>query len=199
MGSPLQSASVPVIVCEGPSEDNYLTELNKILVRNSFSAFCTPIPVYSGYFSSVVAKVKACRRQYRKAEIFVWVDKDIYERNSQKCFDNYLKRGANIPRFWFSNMNFEDFLSLHYSDQEIIAFERILEKKNHFCQPLTEDSYLPCFKSNICPDYQKGDLPFVLDKIRLDIMFNNLGKYKMDCDFAYWLKDQLASGEVTFR
>lgn len=199
MGSPLQSASVPVIVCEGPSEDNYLTELNKILVRNSFSAFCTPIPVYSGYFSSVVAKVKACRRQYRKAEIFVWADKDIYERNSQKCFDNYLKRGANIPRFWFSNMNFEDFLSLHYSDQEIIAFERILEKKNHFCQPLTEDSYLPCFKSNICPDYQKGDLPFVLDKIRLDIMFNNLGKYKMDCDFAYWLKDQLASGEVTFR
>lgn len=168
-------------------------------MRNSFSAFCTPIPVYSGYFSSVVAKVKACRRQYRKAEIFVWVDKDIYERNSQKCFDNYLKRGANIPRFWFSNMNFEDFLSLHYSDQEIIAFERILEKKNHFCQPLTEDSYLPCFKSNICPDYQKGDLPFVLDKIRLDIMFNNLGKYKMDCDFAYWLKDQLASGEVTFR
>ena len=82
MGSPLQSASVPVIVCEGPSEDNYLTELNKILVRNSFSAFCTPIPVYSGYFSSVVAKVKACRRQYRKAEIFVWVDKDIYERKS---------------------------------------------------------------------------------------------------------------------
>lgn len=199
MASRLQPSRVPIIVCEGPSERNYLSELNKILVRNLYSAFCTPVPVFSGYFSSVAAKVKSCRRQYRKAEIFVWVDKDIYERNSQNCFNHYLNRGANIPRFWFSNMNFEDFLSLHYSKPEIVAFEKTLEKKDHFCQPLTEDSYLPCFKSHISSEYQKGDLPFVLDKAKLDTMFNNLGKYKMDCDFAYWLKDQLASGEVSFR
>lgn len=199
MVSRLQPSSVPIIVCEGHSERNYLNELNKILVRNLYSAFCTPVPVLSGYFSSVVAKVKECKQKNRKAEIFVWVDKDIYVRNSQKCFDNYSKKGINIPDFWFSTMNNEDFLSLHYSASEAASFEKILEKKNHFCQPLTEDSYLPCFKSTICPEYLKGELPFVLDKNRLNTMLSNLGKYKMDCQFAYWLREQLNSGAVTFR
>lgn len=199
MASRLQLSRVPIIVCEGPSEENYLTELNKLLVRNSYSVFCKPVSVGTGDFSPVIKKFKNSRQQNRKSEILIWIDRDIYVRNSNKCFDSYSRKAANIPDFLFSDMNFEDFLSLHYSDSEVIAFEKILEKKNHFRYPLTEDSYLPCFKSNLCPEYQKEDLPFVLDKNRLDTMFNNLGKYKMNCGFAYWLKEQLNSGAVTFR
>ena len=39
--------------------------------------------------------------------------KELIKRNDNKNQDQYLKKPRNIPNFYFSYMNFEDFLALH--------------------------------------------------------------------------------------
>ena len=78
MASRLQLSRVPIIVCEGPSEENYLTELNKLLVRNSYSVFCKPVSVGTGDFSLVFKKFNNSSPQNMKSELLIRIYRDFY-------------------------------------------------------------------------------------------------------------------------
>lgn len=193
----MQVCKVPIIICEGLSEVAYLTSLNRLLVRQEFSAFCKPVHAQSGYFSSVANAVREVRRGNRKSDIFVWVDKDIYVREKQ-CIDAYNNKKNNIPDFWFSWMNFEDFLMLHKDSAELREYVGQLEALNHFFSPLTASEHGRIFRQYF-PNYVKGEIPFELDKNILDKLFNNLKATKVRCDFGEWLLDQLTSKAVHYR
>lgn len=122
----------PIIVCEGLSERDYLTTLNRLLVRGDYTAFCKPITAGSGDFSTIRKCLIREKRNNLKTDIYVWVDEDLYFRNSQKSLTEYKNKTSNIPDFWFSRMNFEDFLSLHYPSEQLKKYEKTLEKKRTF-------------------------------------------------------------------
>ncbi len=86
-------------------------------------------------------------------------------------------------------MNFEDFLTLHLPQNELLEWEKICINNNHFNVPLYDKDYIPIFKENVFSDYEKGELPFSIDdKVMLNFMINYTSlRTSMHCTFADWL------------
>lgn len=199
MVSPSLYPKVPIIICEGGSEATYLTYLNRLLVRsNNRSAFCKPVSAGNGYFSSIKSALFREMKKNRKSDFHVWVDRDIYVKNSKNCMVEYERRKPNIPVFWFTTMNFEDFLMLHEDRVLLQKYEKELDRNNHFDTPLESYRHETIFSKYI-PSYKKGSMPFELTKERMNCMFNNMRQSKFKNDFALWLENEINSGRVNYR
>ncbi len=191
------------IVCEGPSEKAYISEVVKYFRDvEGIELHLIPKVVGTGHYSSVRDKYRGVFNSQRKIpNVKIWVDKDIYLRNDRNNGNNYVKHHEDgLPDFLFSYMNGEDFLAMH--DEGFEKWESICHKNKHFHKPMHKDEYIPLIKENLFPDYKKGELPFDIDLERLKCLFRNQNKNHgkndaIHCDFADFLKEVLDKAGIT--
>ena len=126
-----------IVVCEGESEANYLTLLNRLLKdklplppqlmgrplrfnlpilrevstdkKSQYAGKC----VGNGQFTNMQKAYRKEAKENKGADIIVWADWDLYARNDHDCLDNYMNKKSGIPDFCFSFQNFEDFWAMH--------------------------------------------------------------------------------------
>lgn len=165
-----------LIICEGASECNYLLHLQRFLrelpppkgmsmplvliglPKQRDPLTLRPKGVGTGEFGKVVRAYKNELRQNRSARFLIWVDDDLYVRNDQACGTHYNGKSGGIPDFSFSVHNFEDFLALHFPDEQFASWKTEFGSTGHFQSPLHGSEYAVHFQ-NILPKYKKGDLP----------------------------------------
>ncbi len=152
--------SVYIVVNEGVSERVYLQLLRSFLtkrmpLRDDFYVRLDLVPRMArgggqggGAFSLIRRKYLACRKTDRRTPIVIWVDADIYVRGAnlleERNARSYANRGA-LPAFYFSVMNFEDFLALHFDDDVFERWYAVMKEAGHFEAPLVAKTYKPLF------------------------------------------------------
>jgi hypothetical protein len=168
-----------IIICEGKSEDAYIQELNRCL-RDSgiYSVSLIPKPVGTGHYIAVAKEYKKQWSKNKNLKFYIWVDKDIYERNDDGNMDKYKEKPENIPDFSFNIFNFEDFLILHFPKEDFLKHRKLFEDKGHFKKPLHDKEYEPLIKQ-VFKGYEKGSLPddFIISKeiLNENLFANNNG------------------------
>ncbi len=185
--------SLYIIVCEGESERAYIQELNKLFREMEIAVTLIPVCVGTGFFSNVVTTYRKLRKNNQRTKIYIWVDWDIYARNDRQTLDSYMQRSPGIPAFLFSRQNFEDFIVTHLNADRLEQWIDICRKSGHLQTPLHAEQYLPLFKDNLFPQYQKGDIPFQLTKERIIEMIHNQCKDDMPlhCEFSEVIREIL--------
>ena len=175
--------TIYIVVSEGASERTYLQALrsflaNRMPLGDDFQPRLNFIPKVTnggdggGSFPLVRKAYLACRKSDRRTPIAIWVDVDIYVRNAtaseRRNAQAYAKKGS-IPDFFFSVMNFEDFLALHFDDDLFEQWYAVFKDAGHFDMPLNGIDYAPLFMpiwsaqvariGTSDMTYSKGDLP----------------------------------------
>lgn len=190
------------IVCEGDSECSYIQQLNRILQRGPYgSAAFTPYSAGTGYFKNVKREFNRIIRTQRNCKVIAWVDRDIYIRNDKKCNDNRIK--DKVITFYFSTMNFEDFLMLHQNYELAKKWFDLVNSKDHWKDPLCEQQYLRLFKK-FFHNYKKGELPFEIQKEQLTNLFFNtkenfFKKLQYQDNFSKYLESEIYNKNITFK
>ena len=178
------------IICEGKSENNYLTTINRYFRDNNIDKQII-IKTLAG--NNDIKNLKTYIKEFSKSKpdaIYIWLDKDILYNDKQKNIItnieiiNKNRKQAKID-IKYSYMNFEDFLSMHF-EKECKDLQNILEKKQHFTKPLNSEEYLKIFMK-IFKEYKKGDLQKILKEITSnDVLMvktnQNNNKCKFKCD-----------------
>jgi len=182
------------VLCEGASERAYLQELNRFFNKENYPFTLVPKSLGGGAYRRVVKKYKIEKKEHAKQPVLIWIDKDMYQRNDNRNWELYRNKPKDIPDFYFSYMNFEDFLSLHHPEWSK-KWQKICLKRNHFQHPMYEREYLPLWLNNIYSDYKKGELPFHIDSEALNCLFDNISDEADPEHFACFLK-QLCSGHL---
>lgn len=165
-----------LVVCEGASECNYLVHLQRLLrelplradggvpltliglPKDSDPLTLQQKGVGTGVFGKVVMAYKCEHRKNPSARILVWVDDDLYVRDDKACGTDYARRPSGIPDFSFSAHNFEDFLALHFPDEQFEAWKNMFAETGHFQVPLHGAEYEP-YLQQVWPHYKKAELP----------------------------------------
>ena len=126
-----------------------------------------------GAFGLVHRTFREVSPHNRKIPLMIWVDRDIYVRNSNRSerasASSYAGK-RTVPDFHFSVMNFEDFLALHFDAGLFEMWKEILDKHGHFVVPLCSDAYDELWRPiweefiHVHPEvghggYKKGSLP----------------------------------------
>ncbi len=183
-----------IVICEGKSEMAYLQELNRLFREENISLAFKVVTSNGGNFSRIIAKYREERAKNRKQEIAIWIDKDIYCNDSNDS--RKLERQYHTD-FLFNHMNYEDFLTLHLDEKELLRWQAICEKHNHFTKPMNSAEYCPLINHhNIFGDgieYVKGALPFDLSLKKLEKAFaNNVCKYiSFSSEFLSYLQNEI--------
>lgn len=172
------------LICEGPSEWTYVQRLKSFLAgkmpvmddgftpRLDFYPTITNNKIGGGSFGLVKRTYKKICPQNRHLPLKIWVDCDIYMRNSNKnecaCAAGYANKGT-MPDFNFMVMNFEDFLAMHFHDDLFVEWKDIMDNAHHFAVPLHGKEYAPKFDpiwrayrgdiEGADAIYRKGSLP----------------------------------------
>lgn len=184
----LLKMSLPIkyrLICEGPSEWTYLQRLAAFIVdklppmedgftpRLSFSPSVTNDKIGGGSFKLVQRAYRKVWPQNKKLPLRIWVDCDIYIRNSSACeranAAGYAQK-KTMPDFNFMVMNFEDFIAMHFPDDVFEAWKVEMQNAGHFTVPLHSVDYEPLFEkiwqqflqsvgSSGVESYKKGSLP----------------------------------------
>ncbi len=165
-----------IVVCEGASENAYLQELNRFFREHRIPLTFAPRVVGNGAFKAVAGYFRNIRRFMRDEEILIWVDLDIYTHSEA---NNYLNKPASIPDFLFSEMNFEDFLLLHMDRNQVLHWQSVAEKYDHFRHPMPAAVYMPIYKTAAFKYYRKGRMPFKINAKTLGQLFMNLHDKKI--------------------
>lgn len=190
----MQANKIVIVICEGPSEESYLKELNRVLREENIPLVFYPKPSGSGHYSVIEKFYKKVRKDNPRSEIKIWVDKDIYERNDSGNHDKYISKPINIPDFDFNYFNYEDMLVLHLDYEQINKWEQICQQKNHFNSPLKSCDYEVLFKDNIFSDYEKGTFlleKFDIETIKNAIKNNNDETIKFKSDMLTLVEEEL--------
>ncbi len=182
-----------IIVCEGPSEESYIQELNRLFREENINLNFVPKVSGGGTYKNVENRYKKEKKKNPKNRIIIWQDKDTYIRNEQNNDINYKNKPKGIPDFLFNINNFEDMLVLHLDDSIIKIWENECIKQNHFNIPMTKTVYEPLFKEKIIPNYKKGDFPienFNLDILKVALKNNKSNKIKFRSLFLDFLENE---------
>ncbi len=183
---------VYLVVCEGKSEKTYIQTLNRFLDDNGYNFTLLAKVVNTGHCTEVIKKYKDVRKDNPRGDIVIWVDKDIYTRNEQNDAVRYQNKPKNIPDFFFSIQNFEDFLALHLDEERVQKWHQSCSAHNHLLCPMTENVYLPLVQQHLFPDYSKGELPFEISHKILQTLFKNNHKFiDCKCDFATFIEEKM--------
>lgn len=177
------------IICEGKSESDYLNIVNRYFRDNNIGKQII-IKTLTG--NTDIKNLKNYIKEFSKSKpdaIYVWLDKDILYNTKQNIITNIEtinknRKQANID-IKYSYMNFEDFLSMHF-EKECKDLQNILEKEQHFTNPLNSKAYLEIFKDYF-KEYKKGDLSTILKEITSNNILmvktnQNDNKCKFKCD-----------------
>lgn len=180
-----------VIVCEGKSECAYIQELNRYLREEGVEHHLHPEDAGGGKPDRVKAACKRVRLRERGVELRIWLDKDIYFRDSTLQLPEHIERLCHFT-YW----NFEDFLALHCEQDDIAKWIVACVGANHLEQPLHSDEVETLVRQHIFPSYQKGTLPeklFPLTTQSLNNLFNNHAnkKHLLRAEFTDFIKSLL--------
>lgn len=191
MGCPI------LVVCEGASEVNYIRLLNRLLCSADGRAVFVSKDANGGSPGKIIKTLKQERKQNRKIPIWIFLDEDIYVRDSSLQSNLLMKKGDALVQF--SRMNFEDVIMLHESSSTLMEWIQVCRRARHFSSPLSEEEYFFRFKK-FFPDYRKRELPFELTNCRLNRAFANL-KIQKEIQSALLLSIEqlIQSKEIVFR
>ncbi len=144
------------IIVEGPSERTYIQRLMSFLSsempleddryspRLIFYPTITNDMCGGGSYNLVHKTYCEEAPRNRKTPLMIWVDRDIYVRNSNRreraSAVGYANKGT-VPDFHFSVMNFEDFLALHFDVELFNRWKDAFNALGHFSVPLHSDEY----------------------------------------------------------
>jgi hypothetical protein len=156
-----------IVVCEGRSELVYLQRLQSFLDAQTGPwdvplRFIPKVPAAAGggFYRNIINCYKDEHKQNKRHHFAIWVDHDIYFRQSsaeeRRNSDRFLKH-TGVPTFLFSFHNFEDFLVLHMDDATVQRWHAAFVSTGHSINPLHSEDYMPLFES-VLPGYHKGDL-----------------------------------------
>lgn len=149
------------LICEGPSEWTYLQRLAAFIVdqlppmedgftpRLSFFPTVTNDKIGGGSFKLVQRTYRKVCPQNRKLPLGIWVDCDIYIRNSnasERANAAGYAQKKTMPDFNFMVMNFEDFVAMHFPDEVFEAWKIEMQNAGHFTVPLHSIDYEPLFE-----------------------------------------------------
>jgi hypothetical protein len=184
-----------IVVCEGYSEQAYIQKLNRFFEANDYSINFVAQLVGSSHFVTVKNKYETVRSANKRSAIYIWVDKDTYIRNDKGDSIKYQNKKKNIPDFYFTTCNFEDFLVMHLPDSKLNAWHNICQKRNHFMNPMIAKDYVPLFQ-NIIPGYSKGDVPIEIneDSLKLALQRQDDTRVRFKCDFLEIIRECLERG-----
>lgn len=195
------------IIVEGPSERAYMQRLASFLesempldedgysARLIFYPTVTNNKIGGGSYNLVHRTYKALCPQTPKIPLMVWVDLDIYIRNSnqrERASAAGYKNKGTIPDFHFSVMNFEDFLALHFDEGLFSRWKMVFDLQGHFRLPLHSEKYdslwQPIWAEFLgshpevgIGEYKKGSIPEGF--ITIDAL-NNLRRNILDSKMA---------------
>ena len=173
------------LLCEGPSEWTYLQRLSAFIVdklppmADGFTPRLSLFPTVAnnkiggGCFKLVNRSYRRICAQNRKLPLLVWVDCDIYIRNStssERANAAGYAQKKSMPDFNFTVMNFEDFVAMHFPDETFEAWKTEMQNAGHFSVPLNGFAYAPHFEKiwqkylrligrEDVGAYRKGSLP----------------------------------------
>ena len=173
------------LICEGPSEWTYLQRLAAFIVdklppmedgftpRLLFFPTITNDKIGGGSFKLVQRTYRKSCPQNRKLPLRIWVDCDIYIRNSsasERANATGYAQKKTMPDFNFMVMNFEDFVAMHFPDEVFEAWKVGMQAAGHFEVPLQGIDYAPHFEKiwqvymhsighKDADPYRKGTLP----------------------------------------
>lgn len=175
-----------IIVCEGNSENAYIQELNRFFDANDYDISFVSKPIRNGHYKPATLKYKEVKRNNTRSNIYIWVDKDTYQRNDENDGYNYEHKPQKIPNFLFSYLNFEDFLVMHLDEEIVQIWQEICMNNNHFNYPMHAEKYLKLLREYIFPNYKKGEIPFEITQNKFDNLLKNQQnpKIKFKCDIA---------------
>ena len=187
------------VVCEGKSERNYISALNRLLRDDGIAlTLHSPAPRNEvedggGHYTDVIKRYKEICSNNRNIRPWIWADRDLYVRNERGCMDMYRKKPKGIPDFLFSIQNFEDFLVLHHSTDRVHEWVELCRERNHFDEPMLSKEYMPLLKTQF-PEYKKGELPDCLSLLTNAQVENALihsldDRIPIKCDFIEHLAD----------
>lgn len=217
------------IIVEGPSERAYMQRLMSFLEsdmpldvdgyssRLVFYPTVTNNRIGGGSYNLVYRTYREVSPRNLRTPLMIWVDRDIYVRNSNRSerasAAGYANKGT-LPDFYFSVMNFEDFLALHFESELFNRWKESLNQNQHFAVPLHGDDYdalwRPVWKDFLDVHsevgqgaYKKGSLPegFVslaslrnlCENVRDPMMAGIFAKHSSSSApaFPVWLADTL--------
>jgi hypothetical protein len=172
------------VICEGYSEQRYLTLINRFFRTNKVNITFHPIEIGGGHFNVVKGQLKRhgyLKKKTNYSEVFVWVDKDVYIRDEQgnnAKYEAFIKEYPGL-KFCFNYLSFEDFFMLHQDVDTIKKWHDMCRKEGHFKNPIKSEKCLKMIKK-LVPDYEKGSLPseFRIDENSLKHLFRNSEAYK---------------------
>lgn len=148
------------LICEGPSERTYVQRLSSFIAdqmppmedgftpRLSFFPTVTNDKIGGGSFKLVSRTYRKVCPQNKKLPLKIWVDCDIYIRNSsasERANAVGYARKKSMPDFNFMVMNYEDFVAMHFSDDIFAAWKQEMQNAGHFNIPLHSEEYEPHF------------------------------------------------------
>ena len=197
-----------LIVCEGSSEENYITQLNRLFrYPGSECKVFIPCNAHSGKYSFIRKKYNDVLKKNKKQKdnIKIWLDKDLYIREGTEEYSRYNSKEYLISQCLFSLMNFEDYLALHCSPEIAEEWQNTCESNNHLVVPMHASQYEELFNKfiskNFSTDYRKGDVPFELTQGALFQLFDNLKskRFKFENDFGTFLMNLYEANYIEFR
>lgn len=167
---------VIIMVVEGESELEYLSQLNRYLREEEIGYVFYPVKAVNGQYREVRKCYREVKKSHRKERIEILVDRDIYIRDEKERVDYTLRTRDGLPPFTFSYMNWEDYLILHLSKEKALKWCEICRETGHFEIPLTAKEYLRAQEESGIwgrVHYKKGRVPFEITKKRLERAVEN--------------------------
>lgn len=191
--------SIPIkcrLICEGPSERTYIQRLSSFIadqmppMEDGFTPKLTIFPTVTndkiggGSFKLVNRTYRKVSLQNKKLPLRIWVDCDIYIRNSnasERANATGYAQKKRMPDFNFMVMNYEDFVAMHFPEDVFVAWKQEMQNAGHFNVPLHGEEYKPHFEKiwqmylasvgkSSGERYKKGSLPE--DFISVDSLTN---------------------------
>lgn len=187
------------IVCEGKSERAYLSDLNRLLVSKDGRQ---PFNIKSAdgcRIKNLITASRELKLKDRKASsvLFVVDEDNKYNANWLSGYNNQMNQLHDF--FKFNVMNFEDVIMLHESFARLQKWISCMQSENHFTIPLTDQYYRPAFIKEF-PNYVKGEMPFDVDRARVEQAFCNQKQQNfIKSDFLIDLEKMISEGELVWR
>lgn len=205
----MEQKEIIYILCEGNSETNYITRLNKFLDNEGYNftfqsenlhgSLLSKTDTEKSAYNKITNKFKNLLSKSKKGLFVIWLDDDVFKRQQLKkdILENLLKNFNSIHKkikIIYSYENFEDFLSMHLEQELFEQWERICLEQNHFETPMISTVYEPLIRT-IIKGYSKEKLPSEIhidvDTIKILKERQNNKNFHAKCDLINFIVDKL--------
>ena len=122
--------------------------------KNDKTACMKTPPLFVQYTTpGAGSQIKKDKGGVLTTDVIVFLDSDVFKRG-----ENIAPFYARLPRLYFFEYSFEDFLISLLPDEKTKKWKRICEEKGHYQVPMNSATVEACIKT-IFPNYRKGISP----------------------------------------